>query len=279
MKYLMIVFFLSLATILLSQTYTGNWKVNTMGSGNEATISQNKNKISVFRILKQEFEGEQYILYHLMKGNINDKKLKLYVKEDKLDKFEYLRDVTFKKDNINTLKIDDKIYTRVKKIRQENLSSNSNKDSDNKVEIIYLKKKPSENNNVARKESTKPKIIEYEDNSKTDDSSIAEKNNEPSFILPAGLGDAGNKELRKIKISSGFSSEENALNMKAIRLMKRKHYNRAIKIFLNLYKKNSNNISLLIKLESTYSLVGNKKEAKKYCKKIKRYDPFYLCGD
>ncbi len=271
MKYLIMVIFFSLTTILLSNSYIGDWKVNTMGSGNKATISQNKNEISVFRIIKQEFEGEQYILYHLMKGNINGKKLKLFVKEDKLDKFEYLRDVTFKKDNINSLKIDDKIYTRVKKIKQQNLASNE------KVEIIYLKK-----NALARKDEVVPRprhpesMPQSEDNNQ--DSDVAQ-NNEPSFILPAGLGDAGNKELRKIKISLGFTSEENALNMKAIRLLKRKHYNKAIKVFLGLYKKNNKNISLLIKIENTYSLIGNKKEANKFCKKIKRYDPFYLCGD
>lgn len=267
MKYLIMVIFFSLATILLSNSYIGDWKVNTMGSGNEATISQNKNKISVFRIIKQEFEGDQYILYHLMKGNINGKNLKLFVKEDKLDKFEYLRDVSFKKENINSLNIDGKIYTRVKKTKQQNIASN--KRENDKVEIIYLKKKPSENtnNNVVKKES-----------GNTQDSNVAQSN-EPSFILPAGLGDAGNKEIRKIKISLGFTSEENALNMKAIRLLRRKHYNKAIKVFLNLYKKNNKNISLLIKIENTYSLMGNKKEEKKYCKKIKKYDPYYLCGD
>jgi len=259
MKYLLIVILFLLTINLFSNNYIGEWKINTMGAGNSASISQNKKQISVFRIIKQQFEGEEYILYHLMKGNLNDKKLKLYVKEDKLDKFEYLRDVSFEKKNLNELKIDGKLYLRKDIINNTNKQDDTRlaKDSDNnneKVEIIYLKKEPNNKENVADK-------------------------NEPSFILPAGLGDKDNKELRKIKISLGFTTEENNLNMKAIRLIKRKHYNKAIKIFLSLYKKNEKNISLLIKIENTYSLVGNKKEAKKYCIKIKKYDPFYLCGD
>jgi hypothetical protein len=146
MKYLMLVFFFTLTASLFSESYIGDWKINTIGSGNKATISQTENEISIFRIIKQNFEGEEYILYHLMKGNLNDDKLKLYVKEDKLDKFEYLRDVSFKKNDINTLKIDDKIYTRVKTLKKQALASNENKD--NKIEIIYLKKKPSDKKEI-----------------------------------------------------------------------------------------------------------------------------------
>ena len=248
MKYLgIIIIALYSLTLFASINYEGDWEIKTLGASNKAKITQEGNVISVFRVIKQNFQGEEYVLFHLMKGNISDNKLKLYVKEDGLKKFEYLRDVSFRVKDNNTFKIDGKTYIRKNK---------KNKDNGNEIKIIYLKDKKN----------------------KKEENSYA-KQKEPVFILPAGLGDKQNKDLRQIKISAGFTTEENALNMKGIRLMKRKHYNEALKIFLNLYKKNPNNISLLIKLQNTYSLIGNKKQSEYYCKKIKKYDPYYLCGE
>jgi tetratricopeptide (TPR) repeat protein len=202
-----------------------------------------------------------------MKGNIKDKTLKLYVKEDDTDKFEYLRDVSFKKNTLTSLNIDGKTYTKIKNLdKKTDPTKLSNNDNEGKVEIIYLNKDKNKENN---------KKDLYTNNSK--DKNIEDENldTDLSVILPSGLGERGNKV---IKISQGFSDKEKSLNSKAMRLMRRKNYNKAVKIFLDLYSNNNKNISLLIKIEQVYSITGNKTEANKYCKKIKKYDPFYLCG-
>ena len=267
MKYLIAILIFFFAVDLFSINYAGDWGVATMGSGSKATISQEKNEISVLRILEQEFEGEKYLLFHLMKGDLNDKKFKLYVKEDKLEKFEYLRDVSFEKVNENILKLDGKKYKKI--IKEDKIASSTlvdNQEDDGKVETIYLDKNSKKNNDVEVE-------IVYSDKAPKKEEMV--KKEEETFMLPSGLGDKAN---HTINISSGFTSEEKALNRKAIRLMRKKNYKKAITIFLDLYKQDSKNISLLIKIENAYSIIGNKAKSKKYCKKIKKYDPFYPCG-
>ena len=247
MKKLILLVFLIGFTVFSNTDYTGRWTIKTLGASNKADITQRGSEITVFRVLKIEFEGKEEDLYHLMKGELTSKNLKLYVKEEDFDKFEFLRNVGFEIIDNNTIKIDGKLYQR-KPVA-------ARKKEENKIEIIYLDK-----NKVAERKKVEGK-------------------KDIGFLLPAGLGDKSNRELREIKISSGFTSEESALNMKAFRLLKRKHYDKAIKIFSKLYKKNPKNVSLLIKLENAYSLKGDKKQAEIYCKKIKKYDPYYLCGD
>ena len=256
MKYLIITLIYFFTILLFGESYVGNWSVSTMGAGSKASVSQEKNEISVMRVLEQEFEGEKYLLYHLMKGDINSKKLKLYVKEDKLEKFEYLRDVSFEKISSNSLKIDGKRYIKNDNGGHSGATTVHTK-SDGEVEIVFLKK-PKKNTHVKE-------VLPAKETAEA----------EEVIMLPGGLGERGNKH---VNISSGFTTEEKALNSKAIRLMKRKHYKKAISIYLDLYKKDNRNISLLIKIENVYNIIDNKKEAKIYCGKIKKYDPFYPCG-
>ena len=51
----------------------GEWEIQSMGSDRAVTISQKGERVTAYRVMWPEFEGEKYKLEHMYKGRISGK--------------------------------------------------------------------------------------------------------------------------------------------------------------------------------------------------------------
>lgn len=92
-KLLTFVAIMSLTLPAAAGELTGKWEIQSMGGDRNVTLKHQGKKITLYRVLWPEFEGEKYKLEHLYRGRIRGTKIKgqLLVKEDELPDWEVLR--------------------------------------------------------------------------------------------------------------------------------------------------------------------------------------------
>jgi len=262
-----------LSVHLFAYNFSGDWELNTMGGNKKVQIKQTENKIEMFRTITQDFDGKPYTIQHLITGNINSKQTEsecnLYVKDEELPEFELLRTIPFKIINEKELEIDGiklVLQTPVtgkenKEITIETTKNEQNENSNNgEIKVVIIKKNKNNGNNDSA-------ISEKKEETNTNDTQLAE-------LLP-GIGETF---PTTVKISKGFSTDEQDSYNKAVRLMKKGKNKQALEIFLSIYSKQKRNISVLIHIIELYKKQNDTKNMNNYCKIVKRYDPDYICG-
>ncbi len=268
--FIMVIMFLSVH--LFAYNFSGDWELSTMGGNKKVQIKQTDTKIEMFRTITQDFDGKPYTIQHLITGNINSKQTEsqynLYVKDEELPEFELLRTIPFKIINEKELEIDGtKLILLTPVIGKEN----------KEVKVEIKKEEQTENTNNGE---IKVVIIKKNKNTENNDSANIEKKeeNQNDSQLAELLPGIGETFPTTVKISKGFSTDEQDSYDKAVRLMKKGRNKQALEIFLSIYSKQKRNISVLIHIIELYKNLNDKKNMNNYCKIVKKYDPDYICG-
>ncbi|MBW1810101.1 MAG: hypothetical protein JRJ87_18030 [Deltaproteobacteria bacterium] len=74
--------------------FSGEWSYQALNAGDTSfKVEQSGSKITFYRVMFPEFEGERYKLEHMYRGKITGKKIegKLFVREEGMPEFELLR--------------------------------------------------------------------------------------------------------------------------------------------------------------------------------------------
>ena len=74
--------------------YAGEWSYQALNAGDtNFKVEQDGRKVTFYRVLHPEFEGERYKLEHMYRGELSGKRIKgkLFVREEGMSDFDYLR--------------------------------------------------------------------------------------------------------------------------------------------------------------------------------------------
>lgn len=95
---------------------SGEWSYRALNSGDSNFRAQQRGtKVSFYRVMHPEFEGERYLLEHIYRGQLQGKNIsgKLFVREDGRGQFEPLRDFSGRVLGPDRIELDDMPLHRV----------------------------------------------------------------------------------------------------------------------------------------------------------------------
>jgi tetratricopeptide (TPR) repeat protein len=110
------------APALAARNYTGEWSYQALNSGDTNFKVEHKgNKITFYRVLHPEFQGERYKLEHVYKGTITKNQIrgKMWVREEGMADFEVLRPFSGEIRSDTRMVMDELPLKRVGKVLEE----------------------------------------------------------------------------------------------------------------------------------------------------------------
>jgi tetratricopeptide (TPR) repeat protein len=247
--------------------YSGEWSYQALNAGDtNFKVEHSQNKITFYRILYPEFEGERYKLEHMFKGNIKTNKIngQLLVREEGMDQFEQLRPFLGKIKSQTMMEVDGMVLKKVTAVTDSvEPQEDRQKEAKPKYSKVVIKRKPKEE-------------------------PVAEKPQEKSAqaeTAPVGIPKLIPVE-RRMLTENGRKAD--ALLKEGDDFYEQKKYRPALDRFEAAYKLNPGKVEVLYKMGLGYGILGSmaaKKEKKDLAisryqkaieawKKAVRYDPY-----
>jgi tetratricopeptide (TPR) repeat protein len=107
---------------LAAKNYNGEWSYQALNAGDTNFKVEHKgNKITFYRVLHPEFQGERYKLEHMYKGTITSNQIrgKMWVREEGMADFEFLRPFSGEIRNDTRMVMDELPLKRVGEVLKE----------------------------------------------------------------------------------------------------------------------------------------------------------------
>ena len=79
--------------VAVGMSLAGDWEIQSMGGDRKVSISQKGERLTAYRVMWPEFEGEKYKLEHMYKGRVTGKAIEgdLLVREEGMKNYDVLR--------------------------------------------------------------------------------------------------------------------------------------------------------------------------------------------